>query len=203
MTRAGIPMPVVIEKDGGNERAYDLYSRLLKDRIIFVGTSIDDVVANIIIGQLLFLEANDPDKDIYMYINSPGGNVTSGLGIYDTMRYVKPDIATICVGQAMSMGCFLLSGGTKGKRFSLPSSRIMMHSVQAGFRGSSPDIRIQAKEIEFLEEQLFNSLAAHTGQDIETIRRDFEREVFMSPAEAKEYGIIDDIHEFSMRESHD
>ncbi len=193
------PLPVVIEKDGSNEKAYDLYSRLLKDRIIFVGTPIIDQVANAIIAQLLFLEADDPDKDVYMYINSPGGDVNAGMGIYDTMQYVKPEITTVCVGQAMSMGCFLLSGGTKGKRFALPHARIMMHSVQAGFRGASPDIRIQNKEVEYLESQLFTLLSQHTGQPLETIQKDFEREVFMSPAQAKAYGIIDAIHEKSKR----
>jgi ATP-dependent Clp protease protease subunit len=197
------PLPVVIEKDGTNEKAYDLYSRLLKDRIIFVGTPINDQVANAIIAQLLFLEADDPDKDIYMYINSPGGSVNAGMGIYDTMQYVKPQITTVCIGQAMSMGCFLLSGGTKGKRFALPHARIMMHSVQSGFQGASPDVRIQAAEGDFLENQLFVLLALHTGQPLESIQKDFEREVFMTPGEAKEYGIIDAIHAESSRESKD
>jgi ATP-dependent Clp protease, protease subunit len=193
------PLPVVIEKDGSNEKAYDLYSRLLKDRIIFVGTPINDQVANAIIAQLLFLEADDSDKDIFMYINSPGGSVNAGMGIYDTMQYVKPEITTVCIGQAMSMGCFLLAGGTKGKRFALPHARIMMHSVQSGFQGSSPDIRIQSNELEFLESQVFGLLSQHTGQPLSTIKKDFERESFMGPEEAKTYGIIDDIHAESLR----
>ena len=193
------PLPVVIEKDGSNEKAYDLYSRLLKDRIIFVGTPVNDQVANAIIAQLLFLEADDPDKDVFMYINSPGGSVNAGLGIYDTMQYVKPEITTVCIGQAMSMGCFLLSGGEKGKRFALPHARIMMHSIQASFDGSSPDIRIRSNEINFLEGQLFQLLSKHTGQPLTKIQKDFEREVFMSAEEAKEYGIIDAIHAQSTR----
>ena len=195
------PLPVVIESEGGTEKAYDLYSRLLKDRIIFLGTPVNDQVANAIIAQLLFLEADDPDKDICMYINSPGGAVTSGLGIYDTMQYVKPEVTTVCVGQAMSMGCFLLSGGTKGKRFALPHARIMMHSVQAGFEGASPDIRIRTKEIDFLEHQMFELLASHTGQTLGRIEDEFRRELFMSPEEAKEFGIIDAIHADSVRGS--
>jgi ATP-dependent Clp protease protease subunit len=195
------PLPVVIETDGSSEKAYDLYSRLLKDRIIFVGTPINDQVANAIIAQLLFLEADDPDKDICMYINTPGGAVNAGLGIYDTMQYVKPEITTVCIGQAMSMGCFLLSGGTKGKRFALPHARIMMHSVQAGFDGASPDIFIRTREIFHLEDQLFELLALHTGQPLDKVKADFKREVFMSPEEAKEYGVIDDIHAVSVRRS--
>lgn len=197
------PLPVVIEKDGNNEKAYDLFSRLLKDRIIFVGTGISDEVANAIIAQLLFLEADDPDKDIFMYINSPGGSVNAGLGIYDTMQYVKPEITTVCMGQAMSMGCFLLAGGEKGKRFALPHARIMMHSVQAGFEGSSPDIRIRGKEIDFMEGQLFELLSQHTGQPLARIQKDFEREAFMSAEQAKDYGIIDAIHAQSVRTSNE
>jgi ATP-dependent Clp protease protease subunit len=195
------PLPIVIEKDGSNEKAYDLYSRLLKDRIIFVGTPINDQMANAIIAQLLFLEADDPDKDVYMYINSPGGDVNAGMGIYDTMQYVKPEITTVCVGRAMSMGCFLLSGGTKGKRFTLPHARIMMHSIQAGFQGSSPDIRIQGREVEYLEEQLFELFAKHTGQPLERIKSEFERETYMNPKQAKDFGIIDAIHAQSVRMS--
>lgn len=197
------PVPVVIEKDGNNEKAYDLFSRLLKDRIIFVGTGISDEVANAIIAQLLFLEADDPDKDIFMYINSPGGSVNAGLGIYDTMQYVKPEITTVCMGQAMSMGCFLLAGGEKGKRFALPHARIMMHSVQAGFDGSSPDIRIRSREIDFMESQLFELLSQHTGQPLARIQKDFEREAFMSAEQAKDYGIIDAIHAQSVRTSNE
>ncbi len=197
------PLPIVIEKENGNEKAYDLYSRLLKDRIVFVGTPLNDQVANAIIAQLLFLEADDPEKDVFMYVNSPGGDVNAGMGIYDTMQYVKPEITTVCIGQAMSMGCFLLAGGTKGKRFSLPHARIMMHSVQSGFRGSSPDIRIQKKEMEYLEKQLFELLADHTGQSLGRIKSEFEREAYMSPEQAKEFGIIDAIHAQSVRVSDD
>jgi len=197
------PLPIVIEKDGSTEKAYDLYSRLLKDRIIFVGTPINDQVANAIIAQLLFLEADDPDKDVFMYINTPGGSVNAGLGIYDTMQYVKPEITTVCIGQAMSMGCFLLSTGSKGKRFSLPHARIMMHSVQAGFEGASPDIRIRTREIDYLENQMFQLLADHTGQSLERIAEEFKREVFMSPEEAREFGIIDAIHADSVRVSNE
>ncbi len=192
-------IPSVIEKDGDTERAYDLYSRLMKDRIIFLGTPINDAVANAVTAQLLFLESQEPDKDIFMYINSPGGDVSSGIGIYDVMQYVKPDINTVCTSHAMSMGCFLLAAGTAGKRYALPHARIMMHSVQAGFRGSSPDIRIQGKEMEYLENDLFTLLAQHTGQAVTTIRSDFEREVYMNPAEAKTYGIIDGVHKHSFR----
>jgi ATP-dependent Clp protease, protease subunit len=196
-------LPIVIEKHGEREVAYDLYSRLLKDRIVFIGTPINDQVANAIIAQLLFLESDAPDKDIYMYINSPGGSVVSGLGIYDTMQYVKPDINTICTGQAMSMGCFLLASGTSGKRFALPHARIMMHSVQGGMQGSSPDVRIQAKEMEYLENDLFSLLAKHCGKNKEEISVEFEREVYMNPNEAMKFGIIDAVHERSTREAHE
>jgi len=184
-------IPSVIEKDGDTERAYDLYSRLMKDRIIFLGTPINDEVANAVTAQLLFLESQEPDKDIFMYINSPGGDVSSGIGIYDAMQYVKPDINTVCTSHAMSMGCFLLAAGTVGKRFALP--------VQAGFKGSSPDIKIQHDEVNYLETELFTLLAQHTGQQLETIQSDFEREVYMNPVEAKAYGIIDGIHAKSFR----
>ncbi len=193
------PIPTVIEKDGDNERAYDLYSRLMKDRIIFLGTPINDAVANAVTAQLLFLESQDSNKDIFMYVNSPGGDVNSGLGIYDAMQYVKPDIITVCTSHALSMGCFLLCAGTPGKRYSLPHARIMMHSVQAGYKGSSPDIRIHHAEIEYLENDLFTLFAKHTGQTLETIKTDFEREVYMNPKEAKDYGIIDGVHERSFR----
>lgn len=200
MSYAGIPMPVVIEKDGGSEKAYDLYSRLLKDRIIFVGTPIDDVVANLIVGQLLFLEADDPDKDIFMYINSPGGSVTSGLGIYDTMRYVKPDIITVSVGQAVSMGCFLLAGGTKGKRYSLPHSRIMMHQVQGGpGSGAAPDVSIGYEEMMRLNNLMMSLLAENTGHTVDEIKKLYDRDKWMSPEEAKDFGIIDEIHGSSTR----
>jgi len=192
-------MPVVIEKDGNTEKAYDLYSRLLKDRIIFVGTPIDDIVANLIIGQLLFLEADDPDKDIFMYINSPGGVVTSGLGIYDTMRYVKPDINTICVGQAVSMGCFLLAGGTKGKRYSVPHSRIMMHQISGGQQGQILDVKIRYEEMQTINEMLMGLFAENTEMPLEKVKEHFDRDKWMSPQEARELGIIDDIHEFSTR----
>ncbi len=192
-------IPSVIEKDGDGERAYDLYSRLMKDRIIFLGTPINDAVANAVTAQLLFLESQDPDKDIFMYINSPGGDVSSGIGIYDAMQYVKPDINTVCTSHAMSMGCFLLAAGTKGKRYALPHARIMMHSVQASFQGSSPDRKIQNKEVNYLENELFTLLSQHTGQTLDTIQADFEREVYMNPAEAKTYGIIDGVHERSFR----
>jgi ATP-dependent Clp protease protease subunit len=193
------PLPVVIEKDGTNEKAYDLYSRLLKDRIIFVGTPITDQVANAIIAQLLFLESDDSEKDIFMYINSPGGAVTSGLGIYDTMRYVTPDIVTVCVGQAISMGCFLLSGGTPGKRYSLPHTSIMMHMVQGGSEGSTPDLTIRYDEMIRKNELLMEILAQNTGHDLPYIKDQFDRDRWMTPGEAKEFGIIDEIHEKSSR----
>ena len=193
------PLPVVIEKDGSNEKAYDLYSRLLKDRIIFVGTPINDQVANAIIAQLLFLESDDHNKDIFMYINSPGGAVTSGLGIYDTMNYVKPDIVTVCIGQAVSMGCFLLSGGTRGKRFSLPHTSIMMHQVQGGAEGSAPDISIKIEEMMRKNELLMKILSKNTGQSFGNIKTQFERDKWMTPEEAKDFGIIDEIHERSRR----
>ncbi len=193
------PLPVVIEKDGNTEKAYDLYSRLLKDRIIFVGTPINDQVANAIVAQLLFLESDDSDKDIFMYINSPGGDVTSGLGIYDTMRYVKPEIVTVCVGQAVSMGCFLLSGGTAGKRFSLPHSSIMMHMIQGGAQGSAPDLAIRHEEMMKKNELLMEILSENTGNSLEDVKSDFERDKWMTPKEAKAFGIIDEIHEKSVR----
>ena len=193
--------PVVIERDGNSEKAYDLYSRLLKDRIIFLGTPIDNNIANAVIAQLLFLESDDPDKDIFIYINSPGGLVTAGLGIYDAMRYVKPDIATVCVGQAVSMGCFLLAAGTKGKRFSLPHSRIMMHHVQGGYQGAAPDMTIQYDEMIRLNTLLLGVLSENTGRSFEDVKTQFERDKWMSPTEAKEFGLIDDIHEFSARKA--
>lgn len=188
-------VPYVIEQTPRGERAYDIYSRLLKDRIIFMGTPIDDDVANSIIAQLLFLEADDPDKDIHVYINSPGGIVTAGLAIYDTMNYIRPPVSTICLGQAASMGALLLSAGEKGKRFSLPNSRIMIHQPLGGFSGQATDIEIHAKEILRLRENLNEILAKATGQDIEKIRFDTERDYFMSGEQAKEYGLIDAVIE--------
>jgi ATP-dependent Clp protease protease subunit len=186
-------IPIVIEQTPRGERAYDIYSRLLKDRIILLGTPIDDHIANLVVAQLLFLESEDPDKDIYMYINSPGGVVTAGLAIYDTMNYIKPDVATICMGQAASMGAFLLSAGAKGKRYSLPNARIMIHQPLGGFQGQATDIEIHAKEILRLKRMLNEYLAKHTGQPIEKIEADTERDYFMSAEEAKEYGLIDKV----------
>tara|TARA_B000000460_G_scaffold236348_1_gene198239 strand:+ start:52 stop:645 length:594 start_codon:yes stop_codon:yes gene_type:complete len=184
---------MVIETTNRGERAYDIYSRLLKDRIIFLGAPIDDVFSNLIIAQLLFLEAEDPEKDINLYINSPGGSVTAGLGIYDTMQYVKPPITTICLGQAASMGAFLLAGGTKGKRYALPNARVMIHQPMGGFQGQATEIDIHAKEILKIRERLNSLMAHHTGQPLERIERDTERDYFMSGDEAKEYGIIDEV----------
>jgi ATP-dependent Clp protease protease subunit len=186
-------IPIVIEQTGRTERAYDIYSRLLKDRIIFIGTGIDDMVANIVIAQLLFLQTEDPDKDIHLYINSPGGIVSSGLAIFDTMQYVKPDIATYCIGQAASMGALLLSAGTKGKRFALPNSRIMLHQPMGGFHGQATDIEIHAREILRMKDTLNKILASHTGQSLEKIQADTDRDFFMSGDEAKEYGIVDEV----------
>ena len=186
-------VPMVIETTNRGERAYDIYSRLLKDRIIFLGAPIDDVFSNLIIAQLLFLEAEDPEKDINLYINSPGGSVTAGLGIYDTMQYVKPPITTICLGQAASMGAFLLAGGTKGKRYALPNARVMIHQPMGGFQGQATEIDIHAKEILKIRERLNSIMAHHTGQPLERIERDTERDYFMSGDEAKEYGIIDEV----------
>lgn len=186
-------IPIVIEQTGRNERAYDIYSRLLKDRIVFIGTGIDDSVANIVIAQLLFLQTEDPDKDIHLYINSPGGIVSSGLAIYDTMQYVKPDIATYCIGQAASMGALLLAAGSKTKRFSLPNSRIMLHQPMGGFHGQATDIDIHAREILRMKEKLNTILSFHTGQSLEKIQADTDRDFFMSGNEAKEYGIVDEV----------
>jgi len=190
-----ILVPMVIETTGRAERAYDIYSRLLKDRIIFIGTAIDDTVSNIIIAQLLFLQMEDPDKDIEVYINTPGGSVTSGLAIYDTMQFVKPDVATYCVGQATSMGALLLGSGTKGKRYALPHARVMIHQPWGGVRGSAADISIQAEEILRLRAKLEEVLAKHTGQPLEKIKKDTDRDYFMSAEEAKEYGIVDEVIE--------
>jgi ATP-dependent Clp protease protease subunit len=184
---------MVIEQSSRGERAYDIYSRLLKDRIIFLGTAINDEVANLLIAQLLFLESEDPDKDINFYINSPGGIVTAGLAVYDTMQYIKPDIATVCIGQAASMGAVLLTAGTAGKRYSLPNSRILIHQPMGGFQGQASDIEIQAREILRMKESLNEILQRHTGKNLETIQRDTDRDFFMSGAEARDYGIIDHV----------
>jgi ATP-dependent Clp protease protease subunit len=186
-------VPIVIETTNRGERAYDIYSRLLKDRIIFLGAPIDDVFANLIIAQLLFLEAEDPEKDINLYVNSPGGSVTAGLGIYDTMQYVKPPINTICLGQAASMGAFLLTAGTKGKRFALPNARVMIHQPMGGFQGQATEIDIHAREILKIRERLNEIMAKHTGQPLERISQDTERDYFMSAEEAKRYGLIDEV----------
>lgn len=184
-------VPIVVEQSSRGERAYDIYSRLLKDRIIFLGTPVDDYVANLIIAQLLFLESEDPDKDISFYINSPGGVVTAGLGIYDTMQYIKPDISTLCLGQAASMSAVLLAAGTKGKRFCLPHSRVLIHQVMGGASGQATDVEIHAREILKVKERINEMLASHTGQSIEKIKQDTERDYFMSSQEAVEYGLVD------------
>jgi ATP-dependent Clp protease protease subunit len=186
-------IPYVVEKSGRGERSYDIFSRLLKDRIIMLSGEVNDAVASSIVAQLLFLEAEDPEKDIYFYINSPGGSVTSGMSMFDTMNYIKPDIVTICIGQAASMGAFLLSSGAKGKRYSLPNSRIMIHQPLGGAQGQASDIQIQAKEILRMKEELNRILAKNTGQDIETIEVDTDRDNFMSAEEAKDYGLIDKV----------
>ncbi|WP_456450645.1 ATP-dependent Clp endopeptidase proteolytic subunit ClpP [Hydrogenimonas sp.] len=186
-------IPFVIEKSGRGERSYDIYSRLLKDRIIMLSGPIDDAVASSIVAQLLFLEAEDPDKDIYLYINSPGGVITSGFSIYDTMNYIKPDIVTICIGQAASMGAFLLACGAEGKRYALPSSRIMIHQPLGGAQGQATDIEIQAKEILRLKKYLNKILAERTGKTVRTIEKDTERDFFLGAEEAKEYGLIDEV----------
>ena len=188
-------VPIVVEQTSRGERSYDIYSRLLKDRIIFIGSAIEDHMANLIIAQLLFLESDEPEQDIYLYINSPGGVVTSGMAIYDTMQYIKPDVQTICLGQAASMGAFLLTAGAKGKRFALPNSRIMIHQPSGGFQGQSTDIQIQAEEIKKLRDTLDEIMAKHSGQKKEKIRKDTERDHFMTGEEAKEYGLIDEVLE--------
>jgi ATP-dependent Clp protease protease subunit len=188
-----MPVPYVIEQTHRGERSYDIYSRLLKDRIVMLGTEIDDDVANVIVAQLLFLESEDPDKDINLYINSPGGSVTAGLAIYDTMQYVRPNVSTICVGQAASMGAVLLLAGAKGKRYALPSSRIMIHQPLGGVRGQATDIEIQAKEILRMRAKLNELIVKHTGQAIERVEKDTDRDYFMGAAEAKAYGILDEV----------
>lgn len=186
-------IPIVVEQSSRGERAYDIYSRLLKERIIFLGSPIDDDLANLVIAQMLFLEAEDPDKDITLYINSPGGMVTSGLAIYDTMRYIKPDIMTLCMGQASSMAALLLAAGTKGKRYALPHSRILIHQPLGGVQGQATDVDIQAREILRLREELNKIMACHTGQSIEQIGRDTDRDFFMSGEQAKAYGLVDEV----------
>lgn len=188
-------VPMVVEQSGRGERAYDIYSRLLKDRIVFLGSGVDDNLANLIIAQLLFLESEDPEKDIHLYINSPGGLVSAGMAIYDTMQYVRPDVSTICIGQAASMGALLLTGGAAGKRFALPNSRILIHQPLGGAQGQATDIDIQAREILRVREELATILSRHTGQPIEKVHRDTERDFFMTGQQAKEYGIIDKVIE--------
>ncbi len=188
-------VPIVVEQTGRGERSYDIYSRLLKDRIIFLGSGVDDVVANLVIAQLLFLESEDPDKDIHLYINSPGGHVSSGLAIYDTMQYVKSPISTICMGQAASMGALLLAGGEAGKRFALPNARVLIHQPLGGAQGQATDIDIQAKEIVRIREALTQILVKHTGQKRDKLHADTERDFFMTAQESKEYGIIDHVIE--------
>jgi ATP-dependent Clp protease, protease subunit len=186
-------IPMVVEQTGRAERAYDIYSRLLKDRIVFIGTPIDDGIANLIIAQLLFLQMEDPDKDINVYINSPGGHVTSGLAVYDTMQFVKPDVNTYCIGQAASMGALLLAGGTKGKRYALPNARIMIHQPWGGAQGTASDIHIQAKEILRIRERINKLLVYHTGQPIEKVEKDTDRDYFMTADEAMNYGLVDKV----------
>lgn len=186
-------IPMVIEQTSRGERAYDIYSRLLKDRIVFIGSAMNDEIANLIIAQLLFLESEDPEKDINFYINSPGGVVTAGLAVYDTMQYIKPDIATVCIGQAASMGALLLTAGTPGKRYTLPNARILIHQPMGGFSGQASDIAIQASEILRMKDTLNNILVKHTGKDIEQIQNDTDRDFFMTGEDAKAYGIIDHV----------
>ena len=186
-------IPMVVEQTPRGERAYDIYSRLLKERIIFLTGPVEDLGANLVVAQLLFLEAENPDKDIHLYINSPGGSVTSGLSIYDTMQFIKPDISTLCIGQASSMGAVLLSGGAKGKRHALPNSRVLIHQVMGGFQGQASDVEIHAREILSVKKKLNEILSQHTGQDVGTIAKDSDRDNFMSPKEAVEYGLIDSI----------
>ena len=186
-------VPMVVEQSGRGERAYDIYSRLLKERVVFLVGPVNDVTANLIVAQMLFLESENPDKDIYFYINSPGGSVTAGMAIYDTMQFVKPNVSTLCIGQAASMGAFLLAAGEKGKRFCLPNSRVMIHQPLGGFQGQASDIEIHAREILYLRERLNGMLAQHTGQSIERIEKDTDRDNFMSAAAAVEYGLVDKV----------
>ncbi len=186
-------IPTVIEQSARGERAFDIYSRLLRDRIIFLGTQVDDDISNLIVAQMLYLESEDPEKDIYLYINSPGGSVYAGMAIYDTMQHIQPDVSTICIGLAASMGAFLLAGGTKGKRIALPHARIMIHQPLGGAQGPATDIEIQAKEILYIKQSLNSLLAHHTGQPLERIERDTDRDNFMTPEQAKDYGLIDQV----------
>ena len=186
-------VPMVIEQSGRGERAYDIYSRLLRERVVFLVGPVNDATANLVVAQLLFLEAENPDKDIYFYINSPGGSVTAGLSVYDTMQFIKPDVSTLCIGQAASMGAFLLTAGAKGKRFALPNSRIMIHQPLGGFQGQASDIAIHAKEILSIKDKLNRIMADHTGQPIDRIEKDTDRDNFLSAAEAAEYGLIDKV----------
>ena len=188
-------IPTVVESSHRGERAWDIYSRLLRDRIIFVGSQIEDQLANVIVAQLLFLESEDPERDIYLYINSPGGVITAGMAIYDTMQFIKPDVSTMCIGQAASMGAFLLSGGAKGKRFCLPNARTMIHQPSGGAQGQATDIDIQAREILIIRQRLNEIMAEHTGQTIENIERDTERDRFMNAHQSKEYGLVDEVVE--------
>ncbi len=188
-------VPFVIEQTGRGERSYDIYSRLLKERIVFLGTEVNDMVANLITAQFLFLESEDPEKDIFLYINSPGGSVSAGMAIYDTMQYVRPDVATVCIGQAASMGAVLLAGGAKGKRGALPHSRIMIHQPLGGFSGQASDVEIHAKEMLRVKAELNHILQHHTGRDIKQIERDTDRDFFMTAAQGKEYGLIDEVFE--------
>ncbi|MDI6632520.1 MAG: ATP-dependent Clp endopeptidase proteolytic subunit ClpP, partial [Thermoanaerobacteraceae bacterium] len=191
-------VPIVVEQTNRGERAYDIYSRLLKDRIIFIGGPVDDTVANLVIAQFLFLEAEDPEKDIHLYINSPGGLITAGMAIYDTMQYIRPDVSTICLGQAASMGAFLLAAGAKGKRYALPYARILIHQPLGGVQGQATEVEIHAREILRMRQVLNELLAKHTGQPIEKIMQDTERDFFMSAQQAKEYGIVDEVIAFRM-----
>lgn len=191
--RSVMLIPMVVEQDARGERSFDIYSRLLRDRILFIGEQVDDHMANLVIAQLLFLEKADPDRDIDIYINSPGGSVTAGLAMYDTMQMIKPDVATICVGQAASMGAVLLAGGTKGKRYALPHARMMIHQVSAGFQGTALDIDIQAREILKYNDLLARILQSHTGQDYDRLKADIQRDYFMSSEEAVEYGLVDEV----------
>lgn len=186
-------VPMVVEQSSRGERAYDIYSRLLKERVIFLVGPVEDHMANLIVAQLLFLEAENPDKDIHLYINSPGGSVTAGMAIYDTMQFIKPDVSTMCIGQAASMGAFLLAGGAKGKRFALPNARVMIHQPLGGYQGQATDIEIHTKEILSIREKLNRLLAEHTGQDFETVARDTDRDNFMDPQTAADYGLIDEV----------
>jgi ATP-dependent Clp protease protease subunit len=188
-------VPIVVEQSSRGERSYDIYSRLLKERVIFVVGQVEDYMANLIVAQLLFLESENPDKDIHLYINSPGGSVTAGMAIYDTVQFIKPDVSTLCIGQAASMGAFLLAGGAKGKRFALPNSRMMIHQPLGGFSGQASDIDIHAKEILKIREKLNSKLARHTGQTVKQIAKDTDRDRFMDAGEAKKYGLIDDVLE--------